>query len=172
MDRVGDGWGKPWNLGSPINAAERALYPSITKEGTLYFQSRRQGGYGKTDIYRSQFIHGKYTEPENLGDAINSEHNEGDVCIAHDESYMIVCVSGRPDSYGRGDLYISFRREDGSWTNLRNMGETINTHGTEYCPMFSPEGKYFFFTSSRTGNGDIYWVDAKIIQRYTPEDIE
>ena len=28
---------------------------------------------------------------------------------------------------------------------------------------FSPDGKYLFFTSTRSGNGDIYWVDAKII---------
>jgi Tol biopolymer transport system component len=49
---------------------------------------------------------------------------------------------------------------------LKNMGEGINSPQSDYCPMLSPDGKYFFFTSTRTGGGDIYWVDAKIIQDY------
>jgi Tol biopolymer transport system component len=43
------------------------------------------------------------------------------------------------------------------------MGPSINSEATEYCPMLSPDGRYLFFTSTRSGNGDIYWVDAKII---------
>jgi len=30
--------------------------------------------------------------------------------------------------------------------------------------MVSPDGKYLFFTSKRAGEGDIFWVDAKIIE--------
>ncbi len=48
------------------------------------------------------------------------------------------------------------------------MGEKINSKKTEYCPIFSPDGKYFFFTSTRDGNGNIYWVDAKIIEELKP----
>ena len=78
---------------------------------------------------------------------------------------MIVSSSGRPDSLGSADLYISFKKEDGSWTNLKNMGSTINSRELDYCPMLSPDGKYLFFTSKRSGSGDIYWVDAKIINK-------
>ena len=42
----------------------------------------------------------------------------------------------------------------------------------DYCPMLSPDGKYFFFTSKRSGNGDIYWVDAKIIEQFKPDDLK
>ena len=35
--------------------------------------------------------------------------------------------------------------------------------------MLSPDGKYFFFTSKRSGIGDIYWVDAKIIDDFKNE---
>ncbi|MCK4931131.1 MAG: PD40 domain-containing protein [Candidatus Aminicenantes bacterium] len=30
--------------------------------------------------------------------------------------------------------------------------------------MSSPDEKYLFFTSRKSGNGDIYWVDARSIQ--------
>jgi Tol biopolymer transport system component len=83
---------------------------------------------------------------------------------------MIVNSSGRPDDLGNSDLYISFKKEDGSWTKLKNMGNKINSPETDYCPMLSPDGKYFFFTSKRSGNGDIYWVDAKIIDDFLKKE--
>ena len=98
----------------------------------------------------------KYTKPEKLGDPINTEYVEKVTLISPDESFLIVCVDGRSDGYGGGDLNISFRKSDGSWSKTKNMGKTINSEATEYCPMLSPNGKYFFFTSKKTGNGDIY----------------
>lgn len=170
VERIGDSWSKPKNPGTPINSGKRALYPTITRNGTLYFQAIFPGGYGGRDIYRSRFVNGKYQEPENLGEAINTEHGEGDVLIAPDESFLIVNASNRPDSYGKSDLYISFRHADGTWTKAKNMGPKINSKGTDYCPMLSPDGRYFFFTSTKTGNGDIYWVDAKIIEKLKPKE--
>jgi hypothetical protein len=163
VTRTETGWSEPENLGPLVNAGEHQIYPTVTKELTLYFQSRREGNIGGSDLYRAEYVNGRYTKPENLGSAVNTEHNEGDVLIAPDESYLIVSSRGRSDSLGRSDLYISFRRPDGSWTKAENMGPTINSEATEYCPMLSPDGRYLFFTSTKSGNGDIYWVDAKII---------
>jgi len=50
------------------------------------------------------------------------------------------------------------------------MGERINTEAGEYKPFVTYDGKYFFFSSSRSGNGDIYWVDAKTIEELRPEE--
>jgi hypothetical protein len=104
-----------------------------------------------------------------LGESINSEYAEGDVLIAPDESFIIVNCSGRPDTNGRSDLYISYKKEDGTWAELKNMGNKINSSGTDYCPMLTPDGKYFFYTRTDTGNGDIYWVDAQIIKELISE---
>ena len=165
-------WGEPKNLGAPVNSGDRALYPTITEDGTLYFQGIFPESFGGRDIYRSRLVNGKYSQPENLGAAINTRYDEGDVLIAPDESFLIVCVGGRSDGYGGGDLYISFRKSDGSWSKTKNMGKTINSEATEYCPMLSPDGKYLFFTSKKTGNGDVYWVDAKIIEELIPEELK
>jgi len=163
-DRVETGWGKEQYLGSVINSGRSQVYPTITRDGTLYFQAVREEGYGKADVYRSHLIDGVYQPPENLGPVINSENYEGDVFVAHDESYLIVSISGRTDGFGEGDLYISFRGFDGSWLPLRNMGSAINSDKRDFCPMVTPDGKYFFFSSKRLGEGDIFWVDAKVIE--------
>jgi hypothetical protein len=58
-------------------------------------------------------------------------------------------VSGRPDGLGGSDLYISYNR-DGAWTKPVNLGDKINSRRIEYSPKISPDGKYFFWTSTRS----------------------
>jgi Tol biopolymer transport system component len=43
------------------------------------------------------------------------------------------------------------------------MGPRVNTGSNEICPMVSPDGRYFFFNSYRSGNADNYWMDASVI---------
>ena len=125
--------------------------------------SFRDEGKGEDDIYRSRLIDGKYQELENLGAPVNTEYPEVDPFISADESYLIFCTD-KPGGFGGYDLYISFRKSDGSWTPPVNMGEGINTTGAEFRPGVSPDQKYFFFTSDRSGAGEIYWVSTDIIQ--------
>jgi Tol biopolymer transport system component len=163
VERRGNRWSRPKNLGPMVNTLKNEYYPTITRGGTLYFSSTREGGKGKSDIYCSAYVNGAYQEAKNLGDVINTKYSEGDVFIAPDESYLIVVSGDRPDGHGETDLYISFRNKDRSWTEAKNMGKSVNSFEVEYCPMLSYDGKYFFFTSRRRGNDDIYWVDARVI---------
>ena len=75
-------------------------------------------------------------------------------------------VDGREDSFGGADLYISFRTSNGAWSALQNMGAAVNSEQRDFCPMLSPDGKYLFFSSKRAGEGDIFWVDAKVIEEF------
>ncbi len=198
VERNDTGWGEPKNLGPPVNSEKSSSdYPTISTRGNLYFYSgNREGGMGKGDIWMSKFVDGHYTEPQNLGHSINTEFWEMDPFVAPDESYLIFCSGERSDGYGRADLYISYRRKDGSWTKAVNMGDKINSITIEIHPFVTPDGKYLFFCSNRTthrpysevpityeeklnilnspGNGseDIYWVDARIIDELKPNDLK
>jgi len=197
VDRTEKGWSAPKHLGFSVNSDAQEYYPVFTRDGTMYFSSTREGGLGGADIYRSRFIDEQHTTPENLGTPINSPFFEGDLYIAQDESYMIITCYGRPESLGSGDLYISYRQENGSWTDLTNMGSPINSEANEHCPMMSPDGKYLFFSSGRSihdshsitpityeekveilnrpGNGrneDIYWLNANIIDELKPAELK
>ena len=59
---------------------------------------------------------------------------------------------------------------DGSWTKSINLGDKINSSMEEICASVSGDGKYLFFHSMRNGNGDIYWVDAKILEELRPKN--
>ena len=162
-------WSDPKNIGMVVNSDLGENYPSVARNGNLYFFSAREDSIGGCDIYISRYIEERYFPPENLGNAINSTQNDWDSSIAPDESYLIFSSQNRDDTLGGQDLYISFRKEDGSWTIARNMGPSINSTAGEICPSVSLDGQYLFFTSRRRGNADIYWVDAGIIEQLKTE---
>ena len=81
---------------------------------------------------------------------------------------MVYC-STMPGSFGEDDIYVTFKQSDGSWSKPVNMGDKINSEKAENRPYVSPDGKYFFYTSTKRGNRDIYWVDVKIIEELRPK---
>jgi hypothetical protein len=173
MERQSDGgWSLASALPAPVNTPDdKESYPSVVADGSLYFSSDRPGGEGQADIWRAQHLaDGSFDEPVNLGPPVNSEHSEGDTYVAPDESWLVV-TSRRPDGIGGGDLYVSYRRDDGAWGEPQLLPPTINSDLLDYCPMGTPDGRYLFF-SRRTGNswdeadaGDVYWVDTAVIER-------
>ena len=148
MEKTAAGWSEPKNVEAPINSPGSEWYPTVAANGTIYFGSDRQGGKGRTDIYRARLVDGKYDAAENLGEAINTQFNEFEPLIAPDESFLIFMGGGRSDGRGGFDLYVSYNRH-GEWTKPVNLGDKINSAGNEYSPTISPDRKYFFWTSTR-----------------------
>ena len=107
---------------------------------------------------------------QNIGQPVNSEVSDADPAIAPDESYLLFC-SHRDGGFGESDLYITFRKQEGSWTTPQNMGPGINTPASEEKPYVTPDGKYLFFSNDAPGNLEIYWVDAKIIEELKPDEL-
>jgi len=172
VERTANGWSKaePLECG---NAPIRTGYPSIAANGTLYFARR---GIEVSGIYRSELVNDAYDSPEHAFTAVDSIETEGDMFVAPDESYMIISCWEHPDNIGstQGDLYITFKKQDGTWTEEINMGKLINTQYGENCPQVSPDGKYFFFNryNPDASEGNIYWVDIKIIEAFKPKDLK
>jgi hypothetical protein len=175
------GWTAATPLPEPIRSPLNQGYPTVTADGTLYYFSR-ESGKDNGDIYEAKKIAGEYGEPHSLGSPVNTEYHEVDPYVPPDGSYLIFMSWLRPGGYGGGDLYISFKEEDGSWSEPINMGDQVNSPADENRPVVTLDGRYFFFTSDRElqapsleelrpdlrpGNGsrDVYWVDAGIIDR-------
>ena len=170
VEKTETGWSEPKHIGLGINTKYHDSYPCLTANRNLFFFSRRPGGYGDSDLYMSKFIEGKYQAPVNLGQKLNTEYHEWDTYTAPDESYMIYC-SMMPGGMGSDDLYVTFKTGDGSWSEPVNMGTEINTDKSENRPYVSPDEKYFFYTSNKRGNRNIYWMDAKIIDELKPDEL-
>lgn len=194
VEREGNSWGPPQNVGTTINTDGPEFFPSVTKDGTLYF-TRDDHITGISYIYRSRFINGIYSEPKLLPERINAGRSRFNAWIAPDESFIIVPIFGLPDSYGATDYYISFHNMNDQWSEPINLGNKINSKSRwEYSASISPDSKYLFFMSSKidsslvtnhdiltmsdlrglanspeNGNPDIYWIEASFIQKFRPD---
>lgn len=194
-DRREDGtWSEPHDLGDPINSSENEFYPSLTKDGTLYF-SRSKPGDAKLKIWRSRLTGGKYETPQILPEAVNGQGSPYNAYIAFDESYLIACVDGRKDSLtpGQANYYIYFRDADDRWSEGVNLGPEVNFAGAAAsAPYVTRDGKYFFFGSNkakpfdfsvkpvtsrrlleyfggpRNGGSDVYWIEAAFLAKLRP----
>ena len=111
---------------------------------------------------------------ENVAEPVNTENSDADPFVAPDESYLIVCQK-KDEGFGEYDLYVYFKKEDGSWTKGFNLGEGVNSADYEFRPYVTPDGKYLFFTSNRpkeVPTGNLYWVDARVIDELKPDELK
>jgi hypothetical protein len=162
--REGMGWGEPQPFAPEAMSDSEDFYPIITESRNLYFNSQRDGP-GTNNIFRSGWTDGRYEPAEKLPAPINSKFREFDAFVSPGED-MIIFSSDRPGGVGRADIYIS-RLENGRWSEPKNLGVAVNSEASEYGAMLSPDGRFLFFTSSRTGMEDIYWVSADVLGQST-----
>ena len=149
MQKTETGWGEPENLGAPVNTEGPEFFPSITREGTLYF-TRDNLSDRTSAIFRSRLVDGNYQPPKKLGPVVNGAVSQFNAYVAPDESFLIVPMYGRDDSFGATDYYICFRDADDTWTGPFHLDASINSKsGQEYSPYVSPDGKFFFFMAPR-----------------------
>ncbi|NND94826.1 MAG: OmpA family protein [Flavobacteriales bacterium] len=74
--RTSEGWSEPQNIGSVINTEGEEAFPYVAPDGTLYFSSTGHAGLGGMDMFRTKFVRGLWTKPENLGAPINSHRDD------------------------------------------------------------------------------------------------
>jgi hypothetical protein len=160
--RVGESWSSPITFAKEAYSEFEDYFPIVTTNGNLYFNSQR-GGLGTNDIYLSKYLKGKYTYPQKLPEPINTKYREFDAFVTNDEALMIYS-SEKPGGYGRSDLYISQKKNDGSWSEPSNLGKSVNSEFSEYGATITPDGKFLFFTSNRNGSEDIFWLSIKMIE--------
>ncbi len=151
LEKVDSGWSDPTLLGSPF-FERMVMYPTVSNEGTIFFT-------GQDGIYFSEMINDIYKEPVKMGPEINFLPLTAHSFIAPDESYLI--FDGQPRGEGKTDIYISYKRPDGSWTKGKPLSSEINSSESQAIASVSPDGVCLFFTR----NSDIYWADASIIDK-------
>jgi outer membrane protein OmpA-like peptidoglycan-associated protein len=100
-------WSSPTNMGVDINTADDEFTPFLaTDNQTLYFTSNGRSGYGEMDIYVSRRLDDTWThwsEPENLGPAINTSDYEAHFTIPASGAYAYFCSA--ENSLGEFDIF-------------------------------------------------------------------
>jgi len=162
VERVDSGWSAPRVIDDVVSSHPTHWQFSLTAAGDLYFTSEIAGVRGGQDIYVARYREGTFSEPESVGGGVNSDLRDFCPFVAPDESYLIFARSV-PEERGRSDLFVSFRDEDGAWTEAVNMGEAVNSLANEVSPVVTPDGRYLVFLRASSEMNDVYWIGAGII---------
>jgi hypothetical protein len=190
VSRLGSGrYGEPENLGPVVNTVKNEFYPSVTKNGNLYFTVVAAYGKGGEDIVVCRSTSTGYAAPESLPEDINTKFDEFNAFVDPDEQFILFTGYGRPDDMGKGDMYLSRKGQTGKWLPAIHLPAPLNTNALDYCPYVTPDKRYLIFSSNRTnpilkasttknyaqlktllnspGNGvdDIYWVKFEIADK-------
>jgi hypothetical protein len=149
-DREKNEWSLPEMLDSAINSTP-VFWATLTGENTIYYTN-----LATMKIYRSRFENKKYRSTEDGGLAFGWHP-----FVSKDESFILY--------NGKGDIYISYKTKDNTWSEGIKLDGAINTaEFDETCPSLSPDYNYLFFSRYDDANGksDIYWVKTKAITNF------
>lgn len=170
-ERIDTGWSEPKDQGEFLKDMAHGM--SVSTKGTYYFAVYKSEDKGISgSIHYSRYTNGENENPVKMGVEINSGKYIAHPYIAPDESYLIFDVV-RENGYGEADIYISFKKGDGSWLPAINMGDKINTTDQESGASVTPDGKYLLFSRTKEKvrkDGSKYqvvkpyWVDAQVIE--------
>ncbi|HZV11790.1 MAG TPA: hypothetical protein VFA55_01140, partial [Candidatus Kapabacteria bacterium] len=146
-----------------LNTAADELSPTVSGDSKfLFFTSDRSGGQGGQDIYLAANHDGAWGNITNLGSLINTSDNEGSPSLTPDRQTMYFAMCDHSGGYGDCDIYTA-ELVGGVWTNVRNLGPSVNTSAWESQPSIAPDGRTLYFASNRPGGhgGKDIWMTVK-----------
>jgi Tol biopolymer transport system component len=153
-------WLEAIGLGQPLATPGEERFPSITANGReLFFTTAWRGGQGSYDIWQSyRDDRGNWSDPINLGPTVNSRQSDYSPGISPDGNRLF--FASKRQGEGVFDLYLSERKEGGTWQEPVKLPMPVNTRFEEYCPSVGPDGKTLYFSSDR-GTGTVTASDEE-----------
>lgn len=145
----GDGGWLSANEVEGVNGDYLALHPTVGElfgKEVLFFVSDMEGGHGNYDIYYATYEGaGKYSDPVNLGETVNSIGNE--YSPHYHDGTLYFSSDGLP---GLGGYDIFYSVWDGStWSQPKNMGKSFNSSVDDIYFRLDESGYNGYFTSNR-----------------------
>ena len=154
----------PVNIGPNVNTTGFEYINAISLDESQLFLTRK-GADPRSDesFYRSVSARSatgqlNWSPALELGPPLNTQGNEGAMCVSPDGMSMIITCCSRRDSYGTCDLYAS-HKVGNTWTEPENLGPDVNSSAWESQPCLATDGRTLYFVSNRRGGhggSDIY----------------
>ena len=152
--------GKNWSEARdfPYNSNAYSVgHPALSPDDkTLYFVSDMPGGFGETDIYKSELVNGSWSKPVNLGATINTEGKEM-FPFVDKKGILYFSSDGLPGMAGL-DIFAAKEEENGKYL-VTNLGAPLNSKYDDFGFIMDTDSLKGYFTSNRpggAGDDDIY----------------
>jgi OOP family OmpA-OmpF porin len=170
---VGGNWSRPKaiKIKNDYNFNEKANYFLTNNRRALILSVEREDSHGDRDLYVSFMQNDStWSEPVNLGDAVNSASEESSPFLAADDKTLYYSSKGF-SGYGGSDIYVS-RRLDDTWTRWsepENLGPEINSPQEDLFFNIPAESEYAYYSRAvNENNTDIFRVKLPIVKSPDP----
>jgi outer membrane protein OmpA-like peptidoglycan-associated protein len=137
---------------SELNLENNEGTPSFSSDGNkmIFSACDYPNSMGGCDLFESNWNGGKWTQPKNLGYLINSHEWEGHPYLSADGTSLYFS-SDRSGGFGRKDIWVSKKNEQGIWQIPQNLGAQINSKMDDLGPLLLENRKILIFSSNRMG---------------------
>ncbi len=149
-ERIDDNkWSKANPLGYPLNNEYPNFISSICTGGNSLLLGNTYNKDGSVGQGLSMTFKTKdgWSFPENFD--IKNYYNQSKYASFNMSASgrVLLMAIDRSDSYGREDIYISFKITDTHWTEPKNIGDVINSSESEFSPFLASDDKTLYFSS-------------------------
>lgn len=168
-------WSGPSSIAETINSQYNEGTCSVTADGKIliYTSCDAPDSQGSCDLYVAYKVNGRWQRPKNMGKNVNSRSWDSQPSLSAD-GRILFFSSNRKGGFGGNDIWYSIRLQDGSWSDAKNLGDTVNTPKDEISPfMFFNNEILFFASDGHQGFGgmDIFLSRVKGGDFQEPENL-
>ena len=160
--RSGRSWGfpEPVQIQKYYNDNDFAEFSLAQNGRVLVMTAQREDSHGSKDLYVSFLQAGNaWSEPRNMGAAVNTADGETSPFIASDGVTMYYSTPGL-SGYGSMDIFVARRLDDTwqNWSEPQNLGPAINTDAWDGYFTLPASGEFAYFVSAKNsfGGNDIF----------------
>ncbi|MBK7312181.1 MAG: OmpA family protein [Sphingobacteriaceae bacterium] len=155
-------WNPSIKFSSPINnTAPNAIVSSSADNNILYLLHtyNPDGTYKTPGVSYTKRTENGWSVPKDIViENFYNTHKYSFHAFSQDNMYMLSAIQ-RKDSRGNSDIYVSLKKNDGSYSEPMNLGDVINTYGSETTPFLASDNKTMYFSSAGHagyGSNDIF----------------
>lgn len=144
-------WGKAKNIGKPLNNSGPNGLISITPDNNTALVTgsyKADGNFGGSGISFTKRNANGWDIPQKV--EIKNYYNKSKYIaysLSADGKTLIASLQ-RDDTKGKRDLYVLFLQDDGSFSEPKNLGSTINTFTDESSGFLAADGVTLYFSTA------------------------
>lgn len=161
-------WGSLGQMPFPINnSGHNSVISTSSDQNTMYLMNTYTptGESDKSGISVTTRTKDGWEIPKTVVvDNLVNKNRFVSYFFTADNKILITAVQPNVEDYDEQALFVSFIKQDGSYTEPKGLGPIVNTMGMNYNPFLAPDSKTLYYGSTGYpgyGSGDM-WVTRRL----------